>query len=207
MVPSLSILLPVHNAQSYLAASAVELLELAGELADRVELLIIDDGSTDRTIEVASELATCYPQIDCVRHNVRRGLGLVIETGLRRTSGSMIIVHDGISAIEPFDVHRLWQRFGHGVRTMSADERRRVTNRVDRHLGGETPANAAYGLNTTVGGFHLLERSAIAPRIGRTQQRRRDAAARLSAQPPAAARKAPDRPNFLNRLRQFAINE
>ena len=207
MVPSLSILLPVHNAQSHLAASAVELLELAGELADRVELLIIDDGSTDRTIEVASELATCYPQIDCVRHNVRRGLGLVIETGLRRTSGSVIIVHDGISDIDPFDVHRLWQRSGQGVRGLSVDERHRVTHRVDRYLGGEKTGDASRGSSTTVGGFHLLERSSIVPHTVRTKQRRRDAAARVSARSPAATRQAPDRPNFLNRLRQFAIDE
>ena len=207
MAPSLSILLPVHNAQSRLAASAVELLDLASELADRVELLIIDDGSTDRTIEVASELARCYPQIDCVRHNVRRGLGLVIESGLRRTSASVIIVHDGISAIEPLDVYHLWQRSGHGVRGMGMDEHRRLTHRVDRYLGTEKTGDVSRGSSTTVGGFHLLERSSILPRAVRSKQRRRAAAARVSAHPPVATRHAPDRPNFLNRLRQFAIDE
>ena len=55
---SLTIVLPVHNAESRLRKNVSELLELASELTAKFGVLIIDDGSTDATFEVAEELAS-----------------------------------------------------------------------------------------------------------------------------------------------------
>ena len=109
MEASLSILLPVHNVEATLHHEVLRVLEVAGELTDRLEVLIFDDGSTDQTLEVAHELAMCYPQINVVRHHVRRGLGPMIETGLAHTAGDMVMVHDGVGKIDIAEISRLWQ--------------------------------------------------------------------------------------------------
>ena len=79
---SLSALLPVHNAQATLAATVHEFLEILPEVTPRFEVVIADDGSTDATIEVADELATCYPQVSAVRHARRLGRVAAIRTEL-----------------------------------------------------------------------------------------------------------------------------
>ncbi len=66
---SLTVLLPVRDAQSTLAATVTEVLEMASDLSERFELLIIDDGSSDATSEVARELSRHYPQIRTLRHD------------------------------------------------------------------------------------------------------------------------------------------
>ena len=65
---SLTVLLPVRDAQSTLAATVAQVLEMASDLSERFELLIIDDGSSDATGEVAHELSRHYPQIRTLRH-------------------------------------------------------------------------------------------------------------------------------------------
>jgi glycosyltransferase involved in cell wall biosynthesis len=67
---SLSVLLPVHNVQSSLTRSVHEILDVLAELTGRFELVIVDEGSTDGTWDVARELAQLYPQIRLLRHEV-----------------------------------------------------------------------------------------------------------------------------------------
>ena len=76
---SLTIVLPVHNAESRLRKNVRELLELASELTARFGVLIIDDGSTDATYEVAEELASYFPQVTIRRNRQCLGLGASLE--------------------------------------------------------------------------------------------------------------------------------
>lgn len=91
MEAPLSILLPVRNCQSTLSRTAEQILEVVGELNRRFELVIIDDGSTDATIEVADELAARYPQVSAVRHSAPLGRTAAIHTGLRRSRGQVVL--------------------------------------------------------------------------------------------------------------------
>ena len=63
------------------------LLAALPELADRFEIIAVDDGSKDRTFERASAMAKEDPRIRVVRHEVNRGYGAAVWTGL--TSGTM----------------------------------------------------------------------------------------------------------------------
>ena len=60
---SLSALLPVRNAEATLAETVSEWLEVLPELTNRFDLVIIDDCSSDATIEVADELVKQYAPI------------------------------------------------------------------------------------------------------------------------------------------------
>lgn len=108
MVPSLSIVLPVHNAESTLADNLCRLLEMLPDLSERFEVLVVDDGSTDHTAEVAYEFVTQFPQLRIVRHARRRGLAAAVQTGLDQTSGEFVLVQDEREPLSPSDIQKLW---------------------------------------------------------------------------------------------------
>jgi glycosyltransferase involved in cell wall biosynthesis len=100
---SLSVLLPVKDAQATLIESVHEILEVVTDSKDPFEVIIIDDGSTDATSEVAHELTRHYPQIRVVRHGTPQGREAAIRTGLQRSRGEVVVLRDndhGFSLVE-----------------------------------------------------------------------------------------------------------
>jgi glycosyltransferase involved in cell wall biosynthesis len=91
---SLSVLLPVKDAQATLNEDVHAILDTIADSGARFELLIIDDGSTDATSEVAHELARHYPQVRTVRHGTPQGREAAIRTGLERSCGEIVMLRD-----------------------------------------------------------------------------------------------------------------
>jgi hypothetical protein len=92
---TLSVVLSVHNAEKTLSRQVNRLLDMLPDLAQRFELLILDDGSTDHTEEVAHELAKDYPQLRVARHDQRRGSDAAVQTALDNTCGEILLLQDG----------------------------------------------------------------------------------------------------------------
>jgi glycosyltransferase involved in cell wall biosynthesis len=92
---SLTVLLPVRDVQSTLAATVTEILEMASDLCERFELLIIDDGSSDATSEVIHELSRDYPQIRALRHEKPLGEEAALQSGLAQSQGDVVVVRGG----------------------------------------------------------------------------------------------------------------
>lgn len=108
MSDSLSILVPVRNAEASLAMQVEQLLEILPDLTPRFEILVVDDGSTDHTADVARELARAYPQLRLVRHTQPRGAEATIETGLRWAQGQTVFVQEDPAALSATELRRLW---------------------------------------------------------------------------------------------------
>ncbi len=89
---SLTVLLPVRDAQATLADTVTQVLEMASDLSERFELLIIDDGSLDATSEVAQELSRHYPQIRTLRHATPLGDEAALRTGFAQSTGDVVFV-------------------------------------------------------------------------------------------------------------------
>ena len=109
MERSLSVLLPVRNIQSTLIDSVLELLEVLPELTARFELIIIDDGSTDATPEVAGDLAARYPQVQTAFHARPQGRAAAVRTGLGRSTGDVIFLRDEDCRLAADAIHKLWR--------------------------------------------------------------------------------------------------
>jgi hypothetical protein len=105
----LTVVLPIHNGETRLGRCVGEILELASELTPNFSVLIVDDGSTDDTFSAAEELSARYPQVSVRRHRQRRGLGPTLEAVRRRVRSDVVIVHDGMSHIDPNQIRSLWR--------------------------------------------------------------------------------------------------
>lgn len=86
----LTVVIPCYNSQDYMESCINSLLPGG----DRVEILIVDDGSTDRTGSIADAYAARYPSVVQVIHQENGGHGEGINQGLRRATGRYFKVVD-----------------------------------------------------------------------------------------------------------------
>jgi len=145
---SITALVPVYNAESTLPESVSQILDILSDLTHRFELVVIDDGSTDATIEVADELATIYPQLVIVRHAVPRGRVAAIRSGFEQCAGDTIFLTDQRCVLPLEHISRLWE---------AVDEHELV-------LGVPIAPNSPGGLRATAihsGGYWLGHRRAF----------------------------------------------
>ena len=190
MERSLSVLLPVRNTQSTLAAQVEQILDVLPDMTNRFEVIIIDDGSTDATIEVADELASRYPQVRAIRHGVPKGTDAAVQTGLAESTGEVICLRDDASGMPIDDVNTLLRGL-HGATTLPGP-RGRFTTRQSPVGGSEGRAR---------GRFRMVRRAMLTPAASSPSEvHRPDAAPQVPACKPA-------RPNFLVRLRDFTLGE
>ena len=94
MARTVSVLLPVRNAQSTLAPTVHKILDVVSEISEQIELLIIDDGSADATSEVAMELTRHYPQVQAICQGRSLGREAAIRSALERSSGEIALIHE-----------------------------------------------------------------------------------------------------------------
>jgi glycosyltransferase involved in cell wall biosynthesis len=92
---ALTILLPVRNAQSTLADTVVRVLDMAADVSERFEILIIDDASSDATNEVAHDLCRHYPQVRMLRHKKPLGEEAAVRAASVQIRGEVVCVRDG----------------------------------------------------------------------------------------------------------------
>lgn len=79
--PTISLFFPVYNDDQAVEALTEKAVRILGEVAREHEIVIVDDGSTDGTGDIADRLAARYPSVRVVHHPVNRGYGYAIRTG------------------------------------------------------------------------------------------------------------------------------
>ncbi|MGD0655575.1 MAG: glycosyltransferase [Thermoguttaceae bacterium] len=94
MARSVSVLLPVKDAQYTLAPTVHKILDVVSEISEQVELLIIDDGSADATSEIAIELTRHYPQVQAICQSRTLGREAAIRSALRRSTGEIALIYE-----------------------------------------------------------------------------------------------------------------
>jgi glycosyltransferase involved in cell wall biosynthesis len=90
----ISALLPLFNAAAYLEQTVGDWTAHLDGLKQDYELLLVDDGSTDRTIALAEALASRQAHIRLLRHAARQGIGAVVRTGLAAATHPLFFCTD-----------------------------------------------------------------------------------------------------------------
>ena len=94
-VPELSVFFPFWNEEKNLEAVVKNAIPIAEKLAEKWEIIMIDDGSSDRTLDVANKLASKNPRLRVVAHKKNRGYGAALKTGLSAARYKLIVFNDG----------------------------------------------------------------------------------------------------------------
>ncbi len=82
-------------------------LRVLPPLAENVEIVIVDDGSRDRTPEIADELAARHRQVRVVHHSTNRGVAAAMRSGFEAATQPYVFYTDGDQQFDLADVHRL----------------------------------------------------------------------------------------------------
>lgn len=110
-VPRLSYFFPAHNEEANLEGLVEEALETLPALADTFEIIAVDDGSRDRTAEIADRLAAAHPDIvRAIHHPVNRGYGGALRSGFEASRYELVAFTDGDRQFRVADLGRLTAR-------------------------------------------------------------------------------------------------
>lgn len=119
----LTVAIPCYNSEDYME-HAVETVLVGGE---DVEILLVDDGSTDRTADMADRLAAEHPTVIRAIHKENGGHGSAVNTGLANAKGAYFKVLDSDdwldreAFLKVLDVLHDFVQEGHGVDMLLAN--------------------------------------------------------------------------------------
>ncbi len=101
-IKDVAIVLPAFNEEKDLPALLHRIHETLEGQPFRHHVIVVDDGSKDRTAEIAEQASARMP-VHVVRHGVNRGLGCAIQTGLREAVkfGDLIVTMDADNSHDP----------------------------------------------------------------------------------------------------------
>jgi glycosyltransferase involved in cell wall biosynthesis len=92
--PELSIVIPSFNEEVRLPASLGKIAEYIRDRRPNTEVLVVDDGSTDRTAAVAESLRDRIPGLRVISNGVNRGKGFSVKQGSLEATGEIVLFTD-----------------------------------------------------------------------------------------------------------------
>ena len=95
MKESLSVFFPVFNEEENIELVIKRALEFLPSITKHYEIIIIDDGSKDKTGQLADLLSREYKEVSAIHHSSNRGYGAALQTGFKMAKNDLIFFTDG----------------------------------------------------------------------------------------------------------------
>lgn len=169
--PALSIILPAYNEAARIVHYLTDIVTYLNCLDTSYEVLVVDDGSIDRTSDVVERFRTKAPQVRVIRHGVNSGKGFAVRAGMLQARGERCLMADADGSIPIAELPRLHAALDEGAdlaigsRFMTVQNRQLTAhakwhrtvlghafNWAIQHLGLE-------GISDTQCGFKLFRRA------------------------------------------------
>ncbi len=108
MDPAFSVVIPAYNEERGIGAAIRETDVYFGGLGKPYEILVVDDGSRDRTASEVERLVPEIAHLKLLRHNENQGKGSAVRTGTAAASGTWILFLDADLATHPAQFARFF---------------------------------------------------------------------------------------------------
>lgn len=103
--PYLSLIIPAYNEETRLPATLEQAFTFLQRQDYSWEVLVVENGSQDRTYEIAEEFASRYPNFHAL-HEQRRGKGLAVQRGMLAARGCYRFMADADFSMPPSEINR-----------------------------------------------------------------------------------------------------
>jgi glycosyltransferase involved in cell wall biosynthesis len=117
--PELTFFFPAFNEEENVESTVARALTEIGPMVDSLEVLIVDDGSTDRTPQLADALVAADPRVRVV-HQPNRGYGGALRAGFEHAAGELICFSDGDLQFDLAEMSILLERLRASERPVQA---------------------------------------------------------------------------------------
>ncbi len=93
-VTSLSVFFPAYNEEDIIEKTVVDAVRFLSGFSDDWEIIVVDDGSADRTAEIVQRFGSQEPRVRVVRHDRNRGYGAALRTGFTSAAKDVVFFCD-----------------------------------------------------------------------------------------------------------------
>jgi len=89
-----SIVIPAYNEQARIGATLTEVVRAVSTHSWNAEVIVVDDGSSDRTVQIVQSFVAQHPYIQLLRNGANRGKGYSVRSGMLHASGEIVMFTD-----------------------------------------------------------------------------------------------------------------
>src|SRR5437762_9065782 len=150
-IPDVSVFLPVFNEEPNLRPLHAKIDEALAHLGRTAEIIYVDDGSTDGSLEVLRELAARDPRVRIIALRRNYGQTPAMAAGIDAARGEVLIPMDADLQNDPADIGRLLEKIDEGYDVVSGWRK----NRQDKLFTRKIPSMIANRIISWIGGVPL----------------------------------------------------
>lgn len=131
-VDELSIFFPFWNEEKNIESVVNNAIPVANRVANKWEMLLIDDGSSDNTLKIAQQLVKKDSRIRVITHSPNRGYGAALKEGFKNAKYNLVVFNDGDAQFDFGEIDKFLDRIGN-VDIVIGSRMRRVDHPL-RHV-------------------------------------------------------------------------
>src|SRR5450432_4267934 len=133
-MPKYSIVVPFHNEEENVTALYARLKQVMEQVGDSFELVLVDDGSSDRSYKLLEEIAAVDSRVLVVKLRRNFGQTSALAAGFDHSQGEFILAMDGDLQHDPDEVPQFLEKLEEGYDVVSGWRKDRVDNFVMRRF-------------------------------------------------------------------------
>ena len=150
-MPKYSIVVPFHNEEENVTALYARLKQVMEQVGDSFELVLVDDGSSDRSYKLLEEIAAVDSRVLVVKLRRNFGQTSALAAGFDNASGEFILSMDGDLQHDPNEIPNFLEKLEEGYDVVSGWRKERIDNFVMRRI----PSRCANWLMAKLSGVDI----------------------------------------------------